>query len=98
MTPDEFEGTLRGDAPPPDLSRALRALWHAGRDEWDKAHGIVQEDESDPVNAWVHAHLHRVEGDLGNAGYWYRQAGKPRAQGDLRAEWHTIVAALLGKG
>ena len=53
----------------------LAALWWAAKGEWDKAHEIVQ-DEDDADAAWVHAYLHRVEGDLGNAGYWYRRAGK----------------------
>ena len=61
----------------------------------DTAHRIVQEGEGDPAHDWVHAHLHRVEGDLGNAGYWYRRAGKPVGTGDLGAEREAIVAELL---
>ena len=64
---------------------AAAALWWAAKGEWDQAHKIVQ-DESDANSAWVHAYLHRVEGDLGNAGYWYRQAGQPVAR-ILEAEW-----------
>jgi hypothetical protein len=69
-------------------------LWWAGKGNWDAAHKIVQ-DESDRNSAWVHAYLHRVEGDLGNAGCWYRQAGKPVATGPLETEWDRMVSALL---
>lgn len=71
---------------------ALRLL--AGGD-WEAAHALVQDDVT-PEAAWVHAHLHRVEGDLGNAGYWYRRAGKPVASGDLDEERRAILAALGG--
>ena len=87
-----------GDAEPPEgLTPPLRALWHAARGEWDTAHGIAQQQEGDPAHDWVHAHLHRVEGDLGNAGYWYRRAGKPVETGDLAAEREAIVVELLDK-
>jgi hypothetical protein len=92
-----FRASLDAAAPPSGLSMALRALWHAGRGDWEGAHRIVQEDESDPVNAWVHAHLHRQEGDLGNAGYWYRRAGQPVATGTIEAEWQAITEALLAR-
>ena len=69
-------------------------MWWAGKGDWNKAHAIVQ-DEDGADAAWVHAYLHRVEGDLGNAGYWYRRAGKPVATDPLEAEWERIVAALL---
>jgi hypothetical protein len=90
-----FTASLRGDSAPAGLDQPLTALWHAARGEWDAAHRIVQRREGDPPHDWVHAHLHRVEGDLGNAGYWYRRAGKPVARGDLDAERDAIVAALL---
>ena len=87
-----------GDAEPPEgLTPPLRALWHAARGEWDTAHGIAQQQEGDPAHDWVHAHLHRVEGDLGNAGYWYRRAGKLVGKGDLAAEREAIVVVLLGQ-
>ena len=72
----------------------LRALWHCARGEWDRAHVLVQDDESQDA-AWVHAHLHRVEGDLGNAGYWYRRARKPVARMSLEDERAAMTAALL---
>lgn len=91
----DFEASLTRPQPPAGLSQPLLALWHAGRDEWDAAHRIAQQQEGDAQHDWVHAHLHRVEGDLGNAGYWYRRAGKPRPTGDLRQEWREIVTAML---
>jgi hypothetical protein len=93
MNTADFRASLFGAAPPPELDAPLVALWWARRN-WDAAHRIVQ-DENDANSAWVHAHLHRVEGDLGNAGYWYRRAGQPAASGDLQAEWDQIVSALI---
>ena len=74
-------------------SPTLKALSLAASGNWDGAHQIVQDDPS-PEAAWVHAHLHRVEGDLSNAGYWYRRAGKPVATGDLGEERNAIEKAL----
>lgn len=93
----DFRASLSGTAPAPNLTPPLAALWWAAKGEWDKAHKIVQ-DEDTADAAWVHAYLHRVEGDLGNAGYWYRQAGKPAAKDSLEDEWERIVSALLGGG
>ena len=90
-----YIASLDGAAPAPDLSAPLAALWWAAKGDWDQAHKIVQ-DESGREAAWVHAYLHRVEGDLGNAGYWYRQAGQPVATDSLQAEWERIAATLLG--
>jgi hypothetical protein len=91
----EFRASLAGTAPATTLAPPLAALWWAAKGEWDRAHGIVQ-DENTSDAAWVHAYLHRVEGDLGNAGYWYRQAGRPVAKDTLDAEWERIASALLG--
>jgi hypothetical protein len=90
-----FRESLKNDAPPPGLGRPLAALWHAGRGDWDAAHKLVQQDEGEPRHDWVHAHLHRVEGDLSNAGYWYRRAKQPAETGPLDAEWAKIVEAML---
>jgi len=70
------------------------ALWWMGKNGWDKAHQLAMREE-DADCAWVHAHLHRVEGDLDNARYWYRRAARAPATGELAAEWAAIVAALL---
>lgn len=91
MTPDDLLRLKDPDA----LTPALRALWWDAHGDWTQAHKACQEDEDDPVNAWVHAYLHRKEGDLPNARYWYREAGKPEGKGDLAAEWRAIAAALL---
>lgn len=93
MTVEEFERSLSAAAPPA-MDANLTALWWAGKDEWDRAHDIVQV-RSDRDASWVHAYLHRVEGDLANAGYWYRRAARPTAEGDLRTEWRSMVSALL---
>ena len=82
----EFRASLSGAAPAPQLNAPLAALWWAAKSGWDQAHKLVQ-DEATADAAWVHAYLHRVEGDLGNAGYWYRQAGKAVATRSLEAEW-----------
>jgi hypothetical protein len=93
----DFRASLSGTAPAPHLEPPLAALWWAAKGEWDTAHTIVMNEETAEA-AWVHAYLHRVEGDLGNAGYWYRQAGQPVAKDSLEAEWERIVSALLGSG
>jgi hypothetical protein len=93
----DFKASLSGAAPAPDLDTPLAALWWAAKGQWDEAHKIVQ-DEATADSAWVHAYLHRVEGDLGNAGYWYRRASKPVATGPLETEWDAIVSALLQAG
>ncbi|MEX2318668.1 MAG: hypothetical protein WD626_02375 [Bauldia sp.] len=87
--------TLRDSATPPKgLSGPLTALWHAAKGEWEKAHQLVMDDESKEA-AWVHAHLHRVEGDQSNAEYWYRRAGKPVSDAPLDDEWLQITAGLM---
>ena len=81
--------------PPEGLGPALRALWYLARNEWDAAHAAAQGDGGRD-GAWVHAHLHRVEGDLANAGYWYRRAGRPASEAPLDDEWEEIASTLLG--
>lgn len=93
MTLAEFEETLKAERPP-DLTPALEALWYDARGNWDRAHSIAQ-DLNTPDGAWVHAYLHRKEGDLWNARYWYERARRREAMDDLRAEWARIVRDLL---
>lgn len=93
VTLDEFVATL-GQPSPPAVSRPLQALWHAGRNDWEKAHHIAQE-VPDAAGSWVHAHVHRNEGDLSNARYWYQRAGQPEATDSLQSEWRRIVGTLL---
>jgi hypothetical protein len=90
-----LRSTLADAVPEGGLAPPLAALWWAAKGNWDAAHKIVQ-DESDANSAWVHAYLHRVEGDLGNAGYWYRQAARPVAKDSLESEWERIVSTLEG--
>jgi hypothetical protein len=84
-----------GDAQPPAGARPLLcALWHGLKGDWNAAHAIAQDDDS-ADGARVHAWLHRIEGDAGNAGYWYSRARKPVASGETRREAEAIAAALL---
>ena len=94
MDIDTFKGTIAGDAPPDGLSLALQALWQDAKGNWDEAHKLAQA-QKDETGAWVHAYLHRVEGDLRNAGYWYHNANKPDCTAPLAEEWADIASALL---
>jgi hypothetical protein len=94
MTLDQFRLTLTRRAPPADIAGPLAALWWAAKGDWNKAHGIVMDDGSREA-AWVHAYLHRAEGDLSNARYWYRQAGRTPVTTPLEREWEEITGALL---
>jgi hypothetical protein len=89
-----FEHALHQDAPPAGLPPLLLALWHERKGDWTRAHEIAQDIDSGDA-AWVHAYLHRREGDLSNAGYWYRQANRPVEHGGLDAEWRSLVTELL---
>ena len=95
MTLEDYHSSLSDPAPQPDLDLALQGLWWAAKGDWDRAHGCVQQREGEPRCDRVHAYLHRVEGDAGNAAYWYRRAGQPVATGPLDAEWASIAGALL---
>ena len=94
--PRHFFASLAVAAPPDGLSRASQALWWEAKGDWDRAHGLAQTDDGD-VGNWVHAYLHRKEGDASNAGYWYRRAGKPTSTAPLAEEWAAIAAAILAK-
>lgn len=95
MNLKEFRDSLAAATPPADAELALQALWWAGKGEWDRAHECAQQPQAGPACDLVHAHLHRLEGDLANAGYWYRRAGRPLATGLPEAEWETIAGQLL---
>ena len=94
MTLSDFRASLTSTSPPAGVSAPLLALWHDGRGDWDAAHRVAQ-DIDDANGSWIHAYLHRKEGDAGNAAYWYRRAGKPVATVSLDAEWEQIVTAML---
>ena len=77
MTPEEMLASVATDAAPPaDLSAPQKALWLAKKGQWDAAHDVVNDFPS-KMGSWIHAHLHRIEGDLGNAAYWYHRASRP---------------------
>ncbi len=89
-----FEASINQDAPPEGIERALQALWHQAKGDWHEAHRLAQAQD-DETGAWVHAYLHRVEGDNANASYWYRRAGKLESSALLNEEWKEIASALL---
>jgi hypothetical protein len=95
MTFDEFRLSLSAADPPAGLTRAIAGLWWDAKGDWTRAHESAQQDEGKD-GSWVHAYLHRKEGDQSNAEYWYSRAGKPVCRESLDAEWAIIVKALLG--
>lgn len=95
MTFDQFSASTKASSPP-DEGPLLRALWHDARGEWDAAHQLAQ-NVDDASGAWVHAYLHRKEGDAGNAAYWYGRAKLPVATDSLGDEWTRIAQALLAR-
>lgn len=95
MNFESFRDSLTSDNPPVGTSPALTGLWWDGKGDWTKAHDAVQDDES-PEASWVHAYLHRKEGDRSNAEYWYRRAQKAPAKSSLEEEWAVIARSLLG--
>ena len=90
-----FIARLADPEPPRGITPALDALWWAGKGDWDRAHKIVMANEDDAGAAWVHAYLHRAEGDIPNANYWYRKAKRSPATGPLETEWQGLVASLI---
>jgi len=95
MTLGDLKASVSKAEPPAELEPALTALWWEAKGDWARAHALVM-DEGGKDCAWVHAYLHRQEGDLANARYWYERAGKAVARDPLQAEWDKIARALLG--
>ncbi|WP_161888790.1 hypothetical protein [Pontibacter russatus] len=91
-----FKQSLSADTPPNDASVYLQALWYDSKGDWDKSHELIQ-DLPDADAAWIHAYLHRKEGDIWNADYWYRRASRKRLSVSLDEEWEQITAALLAR-
>lgn len=89
-----FQQSLKEATPPAGFSIYLQALWYDGHGDWDKAHSLV-DSLQDSKGCWVHAYLHHKEGDIWNADYWYRKAGKKRPVTGLQQEWDSIVKTLL---
>ena len=88
-----FKASTKKNKPPNGISLSLEAMWYQAKGNWEEAHRLAQSEKS-PAGNWVHAFLHRVEGDLGNAAYWYRLADRPVCTSSLDDEWEEIVAAL----
>ncbi|MDB5487566.1 MAG: hypothetical protein JWQ58_1281 [Reyranella sp.] len=95
-TLDAFTSSVSAAQPPDGTGPALQALWWARRGDWARAHECVQAHEGERDCDSVHAHLHRQEGDLSNAGYWYRRAGRSVSDLSLEAEWTALAAEMLG--
>jgi hypothetical protein len=94
MNLEEFKKTLSEPSPSKDSSVYLKSLWYDAKGDWNMAHDVISKSE-DKNAAWVHAYLHRKEGDVGNADYWYRQAGKKRPDQPLEKEWEELVISFL---
>jgi len=94
MNLNDFTKSLAAPDPPPECTLALRGLWWDAKGDWTRAHESAQQDEG-AEGSWVHAYLHRKEGDQSNATYWYRRAAKPVSHEPLEAEQDAIVRALL---
>ncbi|MEO0332265.1 MAG: hypothetical protein AAF223_11370 [Bacteroidota bacterium] len=94
MNIKEYQASLQDSVAPSHIGTPLQALWYAAKDNWDEAHALVQ-DENDADSAWVHAYLHRVEGDNFNAHYWYNRANRPMPNEPLTEEWRAIVSTLI---
>ena len=93
MTIEEFTRSLN-DSLPGNVSVYLESLWYDGKGDWEKSHNVIQDVENKNA-AWIHAYLHRKEGDIGNADYWYNKAGKKRPTVSLEEEWESLVKAFL---
>jgi hypothetical protein len=94
MTLSDFIASLDQSVPPQELAAPLKALWWDGKGDWEQAHDIAQEIENSN-GSWIHAYLHRKEGDRSNAAYWYARAGKSMPFSTLQEEWEQIAASLL---
>lgn len=96
MTLEQFKSSVHQDEPSNGLDSALEAMWYDAKGNWEAAHNIAQ-DIHTKNGSWIHAYLHRKEGDLFNAKYWYNKAGEGVFKGSLDEEWEYIVSSLLNK-
>ena len=94
MTYEEFISSLASEQPPYKMPEILKALWYDGKDNWNESHNVAQ-DIDDKNGSWVHAYLHRKEGDISNARYWYTRAGKPESKVSLKEEWESLVRHFI---
>jgi hypothetical protein len=95
MTLEEFRASVAQPEPPAGINTRLQVLWYDAKGDWARAHALAQE-QGDATGAWLHAYLHRVEGDHDNAAYWYRRAGRPVADSELGDEWDQLAVEMLG--
>lgn len=92
-----LESTENDSVPPEDLSEGLKSLWYTKAGEWEAAHDIAQ-DMPSKTGSWIHGLLHAIEGDFGNAGYWFSRAGEPAiSKGEIDSEWERLTKSLLGE-
>lgn len=91
---ETYRASLKSATPPSESNVYLQSLWHDGKGDWEKSHNIIQ-DVNDKTAAWIHAYLHRKEGDVFNANYWYNKAGRRMPGYALDKEWEEIVKELL---
>jgi len=94
MNLDEFKSSIIKSTTPPALTSSLQAMWYDGKGDWNRAHDVAQEI-STSEGSWIHAYLHRKEGDQSNAVYWYHRANRPVCKSSLEKEWDDIVTTLL---
>ena len=94
MNYDEFITTLKKNEPPKNISDTLKALWYDGKDDWESSHNVAQ-DIHDKNGSWIHAYLHRKEGDIPNARYWYTMAGRKEPGVTLKEEWESLVKHFI---
>jgi hypothetical protein len=94
MSFDEYHQSLSANTPPEGLDSLLVALWYDAKGDWGKAHTLAQDIEN-TRGAWVHAYLHRKEGDNSNAQYWYQRAKRTMPSSSLQQEWNDIAQALV---
>ena len=94
MQLEDFIQSIKEESPSAGLSEPLQAMWHARKGDWETAHNIAQSIGTE-LGSWIHAYLHRVEGDLSNADYWYKRAGKLPHSGSTEAEADDIVNSIL---
>jgi hypothetical protein len=96
MTLQDFKSSLDQPEPPTGIGQLLLALWYDGKGDWDASHNVAQEIHTHD-GSWIHAYLHRKEGDAGNAAYWYSRASKPVCKVSLQQEWEQLVSEFLKK-
>jgi hypothetical protein len=94
MTLSEFKTSLQKSEPPRGINTLLQALWHDAKEDWHMAHNLAQEIETSE-GSWIHAYLHRKEGDESNARYWYSRAGRKFPKSSLSEEWEEIASTLI---